>query len=82
MLHEEVRKASFEKVTGRACWTIADEKGVEIHQEYWKRNCIATENRSLNATDEPAKKKRGLERVPFANKWSCQERQKSLSCRW
>lgn len=24
----EVRKASFEKVTGRSCWTIADEKRV------------------------------------------------------
>lgn len=26
-LHGEVRKASFEKVTGRSCRTIADEKG-------------------------------------------------------
>lgn len=27
-LHGEVRKASFEKVTGTSCWTIADEKGL------------------------------------------------------
>lgn len=28
-LHGEVRKASSEKVTGRSCWTIADEKGLK-----------------------------------------------------
>lgn len=31
-LHGEVRKASLEKVTGRSCWTIVDEK-VLNHQE-------------------------------------------------
>lgn len=28
-LRGEVRKASFEKVTGRSCWTIADKKGLK-----------------------------------------------------